>query len=184
MRQLSVVNINYKCCPVLTGLYVVVYSFVMEAPTIDNYQPNYIGRKPDGTFPPGNNANPHGRGAGVLNKATPFKEGTLTPETLATLETLSKPQLIALIKKVSGAVWGIALKTDEEAYDAICLKLLNAGLADDNISRSLPALKEWLDRRRGKPAGTSPTVQIASAGDLNVMIRLVDSAGNVESIKG
>jgi len=85
---------------------------------------------------------------------------------------------------VSGAVWGIALKTDEEAYDAICLKLLNAGLADDNISRSLPALKEWLDRRRGKPAGTSPTVQIASSGDLNVMIRLVDSAGNVESIKG
>jgi hypothetical protein len=76
---------------------------------------------------------------------------TIDAATLASLDGMSKEELIALIKRVSGAMWGIGIMSDDDAYDTICLKLLHAGLTDDNITRALPALKEWLDRKKGKP---------------------------------
>lgn len=102
-------------------------------------------------FQPGVSGNPAGPAAGYTHKHKPFASGTITAQDIEALETLSKPQLINLIKKVSGAVWGIALKTDEEAYEAVRLKMLNSGLSEENIGKSLPALKEWLDRTKGKP---------------------------------
>lgn len=44
---------------------------------------------------------------------------------------------------------------DETAsYEAVCLKLLHGGLTEESVWKALPALKEWMDRRKGKPAQT------------------------------
>lgn len=68
------------------------------------------------------------------------------------LAEMSKSELIALICRVGGAVWGVGIMTDDEAYEAACLKLLHGGLTEKDVWKALPTLKEWMDRRKGKPA--------------------------------
>jgi hypothetical protein len=71
---------------------------------------------------------------------------------LVRLESLHKHDLIALIKRVSGAIWGIGCKTDEEIDAAMRLKLAHSGLSEDQVHKYLPAVKEYYDRTKGKPA--------------------------------
>jgi len=105
---------------------------------------------PNGKFAPGNNAGPNGRGLGTPNS---YRLGEpITQETLNKLETFSKPQLIALIKKVSGSIWGVGIMSDDEAYEAVRLKLLHTGLTSESANSSLNVLKEWTDRTKGKAA--------------------------------
>jgi len=101
-------------------------------------------------FQPGNNANPSGRPQGAKNM--PNLGGPITQETLDKLETFSKPELIKLIKKVSGAIWGVGIMSDDEAFQAVRLKLLHTGLTSESANSSLNVLKEWADRTKGKPA--------------------------------
>lgn len=68
------------------------------------------------------------------------------------LEGMTKEELIALLKRIAGAFLGCAVMTDDEAYEAACLKLLHGGLSERDVWKALPTLKEWMDRRRGKPA--------------------------------
>jgi len=77
---------------------------------------------------------------------------SIDEQTLSQLENMPKEALISLIRRVSGAIWGIGLMTEEEAYEAACLKLLHGGLTERDIWKALPSLKEWMDRRKGKPA--------------------------------
>jgi hypothetical protein len=102
----------------------------------------------NGKFAPGNLAGPAGRGLGTPNKVN--LGGPITQETLDKLETFSKPELIKLIKKVSGAVWGIGIMNDDEAFEAVRLKLLHTGLTSESANSSLNVLKEWADRTKGK----------------------------------
>ncbi|MDX1975009.1 MAG: DUF5681 domain-containing protein [Rickettsiales bacterium] len=101
-------------------------------------------------FKPGVSGNPAGRPRGAFGNARITTE--IGMETLDKLEDMTKRELIALIRRVSGAMWGIGIMTDEEAYDAICLKLLHGGLTQTDTWKALPPLKEWADRKRGKPA--------------------------------
>ncbi len=104
----------------------------------------------NGCFAPGNVANPNGRGVGTPNKV---KLGEpISQETLDKLETFSKPELIQLIRKVSGAVWGIGIMNDDEAFECVRLKLLHTGLTSESANSSLSVLREWSDRTKGKPA--------------------------------
>ena len=115
----------------------------------DNKQEIQLKSKP-WQFQPGVSGNPLGRPAGTKNHATITAE--IGAETLDKLEGMTKRELIALIRRVSVAMWGIGVMTDDEAYDAICLKLLHGGLAQTDMWKALPPLKEWTDRKRGKPA--------------------------------
>lgn len=105
-------------------------------------------RREDGTFPPGVSGNPAGKPAGTKNSVQ--LGGPITQETLDKLETFSKPELIKLIRKVSGAVWGVGIMNDDEAFEAVRLKLLHTGLTSESANSSLNVLKEWVDRTKGK----------------------------------
>ena len=111
---------------------------------------NLVQRDSNGRLLPGSVINPLGRPAGAKNM--PNLGGPITQETLDKLETFSKAELIKLIKKVSGAVWGIGIMNDDEAFEAVRLKLLHTGLTSESANSSLNVLKEWADRTKGKPA--------------------------------
>lgn len=91
---------------------------------------------------------------GAGDKSThPPSQDSLTSEELSRLESMPKEELTALIKRICGARWGeVGMMSDDEAYEAVCLKMLHGGLTQPDIYKALPALKEWTDRRKGKPA--------------------------------
>jgi hypothetical protein len=72
--------------------------------------------------------------------------------TLSKLDDLSKAELIALIKRVSGACWGVGLMSKEETAEAMLLRLAVDGLTTDDARQALANINAWLDRERGKPA--------------------------------
>jgi len=134
-------------------------------------------------FQPNQSGNPSGRPPGTKNKATVTAEIGL--ETLERIEAMSQPELVNyIIKRVPGAVLRVACMTEEETYEAMLLKLAVGGLTSHDARDTLNYIREWLDRKKGKPVGSSPQIQLAASGDLNVTIRLVDAAGNVEMIEG
>src|SRR3954469_5478002 len=55
----------------------------------------------------------------------------ISPETLAILQNMPKEALISLIQRVSGAMWGIGIKSKEEREDAMLLKLSILALTSD-----------------------------------------------------
>lgn len=85
-------------------------------------------------------------------EATTHQNPALSASELAKLGDMSKDELIALINRVSGAIWGIAMMSKDERIEAAKLKLWNAGLTQPDIFKALPALREALDRETGKPA--------------------------------
>jgi hypothetical protein len=107
-----------------------------------------VRRDESGRLLPGSVINPAGRPAGSPNKVN--LGGPITQETLNKLEAFSKPELIKLIRKVSGAVWGIGIMSDDEAFEAVRLKLLHTGLTSESANTSLNVIKEWIDRTKGK----------------------------------
>ncbi len=90
------------------------------------------------------------KGASVVS--TTIEPNGITEAELQTMEGMTKEQLITLIKRCNAEQIRIGLLTDDEAYEAACLKLLHGGLTEKDIWKALPSLKEWMDRRKGKPA--------------------------------
>lgn len=72
--------------------------------------------------------------------------------TMGKLAAMGKDELISLIKRVGGAMWGIALMDDEAAYEAVRLRLLHKGLTSVSDNVALNLLKEWMDRTKGRAA--------------------------------
>lgn len=71
---------------------------------------------------------------------------------IAELETMPRSDLEALCRRVCGARWGkVAGLSEDEAYDAVSLKMLHGGLTEKEINKALPPLREWMDRKRGRP---------------------------------
>lgn len=88
-------------------------------------------------------------------------ETSLPIPDLSRLDEMTREEMIGLIKAICGARWGeIALMSEDEAYDAVCLKLLHGGLTQSDVWKALPPLREWADRRRGKaPQSIAMTVE-------------------------
>lgn len=71
-------------------------------------------------------------------------------ETLAHLDTMDANALRKLIQRVSGAMWGVGLKTREQVAEAFKLKLAISGMAEKDMFKALPIMREWFDREIGK----------------------------------
>lgn len=116
----------------------------------------------------------------------------LSDEELFGLDSMSREELIALVRRFACQCGLVATMSDDETAQAMldilaetALKpVLHGTSMKADIASRLTAVERWLDRKKGKPVGTSPLIQLGTSGDLNVMIRLVDSAGNVEVIEG
>ncbi len=116
----------------------------------------------------------------------------LSADDIAKLGEMTHDELKTLCRRLICQCGYAATMTDEETAQAMLDVLAETALKPvlhgtsmkADITSRLTAVERWLDRKKGKPVGTSPLVQIGAAGDLNVMIRLVDSAGNVEVIEG
>lgn len=74
----------------------------------------------------------------------------LSAEDMARLDGMSREELIALIKRVSGAIWGVAMMDDAEKAEAARLKLYNMGMSATEIHKCVPALDKWFDRTVGR----------------------------------
>jgi hypothetical protein len=82
--------------------------------------------------------------------ANSSSQSPLSADVLERLEGYSRDELIALIKLVSGAIWGYALDTREQKAEAARLKLYALGMDSNDISKVVPALDKWFDRTMGK----------------------------------
>ncbi len=119
-------------------------------------------------------------------------QSPLSAEELSGYESYTIDQLKTLVRRLICQCGYAATITDEETAQAMLDVLAETALKPvlhgtsmkADITSRLTAVERWLDRKKGKPIGTSPLVQIGAGGDLNVMIRLVDAAGNVEVIEG
>ena len=99
----------------------------------------------------GYSGNPDGRVAGSENITSPWFTGELQLSDIERLQALTKSQLIALMTKLGGII-GYALKSEEEIDEAMMLKLAYSGLTENQVHKYLPAIREYYDRRKGKPA--------------------------------
>lgn len=70
---------------------------------------------------------------------------------LAALDSMPKYELIALIKRVAGAMWGYALLSSEQKREALRLKIYSIAMQSSQDAVTLKAANDWLDREEGKP---------------------------------
>lgn len=85
-------------------------------------------------------------------EALSAKPNPISPATLAMLDNMDAEALRKLIQRVSGAMWGIGLKTKEEIAEAFKLKLAIGGMSERDMFKALPIMREWFDRELGKAA--------------------------------
>ena len=109
----------------------------------------YRSKSGDYRFAPGNQLN--GSRAGIPNESTPWFDGNVTQLEIDRLKSMRRDELEALMIKLGGIV-GYALKSQEEIDEAMRLKLAYSGLTENQVHKYLPAIKEYYDRTKGKPA--------------------------------
>ncbi len=95
-------------------------------------------------------------------------EYTIDQDTLDQLHRMDKEALISLIQRVSGAMWGVGLKTKEDIAEAFKLKLAIGGMTEKDMFKALPIMREWFDRELGKAAQSiAMTVEDKGLGKLS-----------------
>ena len=93
-------------------------------------------------------------------KAITTDSSPIDAQTLETLHSMTQEQLITLINRISGAMWGIGLKTQDEIAEAFKLKLAIGGMTEKDMFKALPVMREWFDRSLGKaPQSIAMTVE-------------------------
>ncbi len=99
-------------------------------------------------FQPGESGNPGGKPRGTKNKETIAEE--IGEETLAKIKEMPKSELIDLIMRVSGAMWGVGIMNEEQTAEAMLLKIAINGLTSNDAKTTLENVNAWLDRKKGK----------------------------------
>lgn len=77
-------------------------------------------------------------------------DNALTASDLSVLDTMDAVALRELIRRVGGAVWGVGLMSKEQIAEAFKLKLAIGGMAEKDMFKALPVMREWFDRELGK----------------------------------
>lgn len=103
----------------------------------------------------------------ILSQQQP-DDNHITEADLATLDQMDATALKSLVQRVSGAMWGIGLKTREQIAEAFKLKLAISGMAEKDMFKALPIMREWFDRELGKAAqSVQMTIEDKGLGKLS-----------------
>lgn len=104
----------------------------------------------------------------LRQKAKGEESGDIAPD-LSQLDDMSHGELVSLCRRICAARWGeVALMSVEERFEAAKLKLWHGGLTEKEIMKALPALREVMDREKGKPAQSiAMTVEDKGIGKLS-----------------
>lgn len=98
----------------------------------------------------------------------PLFQNVIDEQTISSLQHLDREALISLIQRVSGAMWGVGLKTKEDIAEAFKLKLAISGMAEKDMFKALPIMREWFDRELGKASQSiAMTVEDKGLGKLS-----------------
>lgn len=100
--------------------------------------------------------------ANYTMKGNPPRQDVVPQEQpdLSRLDDMTKEELIKLIKRVSGAMWGIGMMNPQDIANSMKLKLAHGGLTEKDMWKALPLMKEWFDRELGKaPQSIAMTVK-------------------------
>lgn len=121
------------------------------------------------------------------NKEKPIRSDSsaIDERTLGTLHDMTKEQLIELINRVSGAMWGIGVKNDEEIAEAMMLRLAIDALTTRDAKQALANINAWLDRQQGKPTQrieqkvqhVPEKISDMNASELSLIISQLDNKG-------
>jgi hypothetical protein len=95
----------------------------------------------------------------------------LSAPDLSRLEGMTRDELVGLIRKVSQAGWGYgkltgkelletALKTKDEAYEALKLTALTLAVNASDWREFNALATFWAEREKGKPAGAATNINI------------------------
>lgn len=89
----------------------------------------------------------------TVQKPAVAADKAVEPVDLTAMESMTKEELIGLVKRVCDTRWGeVALMTKQQRAEAGRLKLWHAGLTEKEVYKALPMLKEAFDRDEGKAA--------------------------------
>lgn len=69
---------------------------------------------------------------------------------LTALDSMTKQQLVALIKRIGGAMWGVVLMTDEQRAEAMLDRMAIIALTSADQKAASESMREWLDRKLGR----------------------------------
>ena len=117
----------------------------------DNQQPKPT-REANGRLLPGTVLPGGGRPAGSPNTSKLFITGEISENDWETIKNMERGQLLAMIKAIGGACWGLWTLNEEERKEAADFKLYTLGMASNEVHKAIPSLKEWRDRTTGKAA--------------------------------
>lgn len=71
---------------------------------------------------------------------------------LTAIDGMDATALRKLIRRVSGAMWGVGLQTPEQREEAMLLKLSILALTSQEAKDVVSTTKEYFDRVRGRPS--------------------------------
>ena len=74
----------------------------------------------------------------------------LNSEQLTRLASLSRDELITLLRLCNAEQIGVALMTPQEIVQAFKIRLATGGLTERDMFKALPLMREWFDREMGK----------------------------------
>ena len=120
---------------------------------------------------------------------------SVAPVVLDNLLDMDRNALKQLLQKVLDAGWGFrgltgrdlieaCLKSEDELYESL---LLTGYVMAKNATdwREYHALATfWSERKRGKPSGSAPQVNIGATGDMQVRVILIEPGEQVKQIEG
>lgn len=69
---------------------------------------------------------------------------------LTALDSMTRQQLVALIKRIGGAMWGVVLMTDEQRAEAMLDRMAIIALTSADQKAASESMREWLDRKLGR----------------------------------
>lgn len=87
-------------------------------------------------------------------------------QTMAAIDQMPVNELRALIRRVSGAMWGYAAMSKEEKRESLRLKIYAIAMGSGQDAVTLKAANDWLDREEGKATQRVETKALIATVDM------------------